>query len=109
MFVKTVGVSEAFADLESAVAKLVASEQRGLDLERLNRARNQIEAVWLREVEAFDRSGDWVEEGFVSAASAMRTKCRIDAGAAGATVSLARKLKSLPVLAEAFAAGDVSR
>src|SRR4029077_16670184 len=66
------------------------------------------EAAWLREVAAFDRSGDWKVDNFQSAASAIGRACHMDAGVARRHVDLARKLQQLPVVSEAFERGDIS-
>ena len=95
-------------EVEDAVAKLVASETRP-DLARLHALMNRLDAVWLRTLEEYDRSGEWAEDGFASPASAIRTQCSIDQGSANHALSLARKLRQLPVLAERFAAGEISR
>ena len=95
-------------EVEDAVAKLVASETRP-DLARLHALMNRLDAVWLRTLEEYDRSGEWAEDGFASPASAIRTQCSIDQGSANHALSLACKLRQLPVLAERFAAGEISR
>jgi hypothetical protein len=79
--------------------ELLAKRRRELDAQ---------EAAWLRDVNAFDRSGDWAVDNFQSAASAIRHACRMTHGVAHANVTLARKLEQLPDVAEAFAAGDIS-
>ena len=67
-----------------------------------------LEAQWLIGVGEYDRSGDWAIDGFLSAASALASTCRMDAGVARYYVLLARSLARLPVAAEAYAAGDIS-
>jgi hypothetical protein len=79
--------------------ELLAKRRRELDAQ---------EAAWLRDLNAFDRSGDWSVDNFQSAASAIRHACRMTHGVAHANVTLARKLEQLPEAAEAFAAGDIS-
>jgi hypothetical protein len=96
------------SDIEAAVEKLLASETR-LDVARLSEVRNRLEAVWLRALDEYDRSGDWIEEGFASAAAGVRVQCRMDQGAAHAAMRLARKLREMPSTAERFAAGELSR
>jgi hypothetical protein len=91
-----------------AIAKLVAFEGP-IDLEELNVMRNQLESVWLRTVNEYDRSGQWCDEGFVSAPAGIRNKCRIDQGVASSTLGLARKLRDLPAIAERLASGEISR
>src|SRR4051812_28834881 len=76
---------------------------------RLSKVRNQFEHVWLAAIEAYDRSEDWVEEGFAVAASALRVKGGMTQGQANASLKLARKLRQLPVVSEAFAAGEITR
>lgn len=67
------------------------------------------EAEWLTELADYDRSGDWAIDGYLSAAAALRTLCRMDPGVAQYYVHLARKLAKLPEVAAAYAAGDISR
>ncbi|HTL85592.1 MAG TPA: DUF222 domain-containing protein [Acidimicrobiia bacterium] len=95
-------------DLDDAVQKMLVSEPCG-DVERIVRIAEQVEFLKLREIAAFDRSADWQAEGFVSTAAALRAKCRMVHGVAHASIALARKLESLPVVAEAFGAGEISR
>jgi len=83
-----------------ATLELLAKQRRELDAQ---------EAAWLREVAAFDRSGDWQVDGFQNAASAIRNACRMNRGVAHGYVQLARKLESLPAIAAAYGAGDISR
>jgi hypothetical protein len=63
----------------------------------------------LRAIDEFARSGEWRTEGYVSAASALRAKCRMTPGAAHADLNLAAKLRELPLVSEALAAGEISR
>jgi hypothetical protein len=66
-------------------------------------------AAWLNKVAAYDRSGEWAVDGYLNAASALRARCRMNVGVARGHVELARKLQHLPVVAEAFAEGEISR
>jgi len=80
-------------------------------LERLvqqRRALDSMEAAWLRAVAEYDRSDDWRVDGYVSAASAIRQNCNMNAGTARAHVELARKLDALPLMADAFGGGEIS-
>jgi hypothetical protein len=67
-----------------------------------------LEAQWLADVGEYDRSGDWSIDGFLSAASAIATTCRMDHGVARHYVELARTLSRLQEVAAAYAAGDLS-
>jgi hypothetical protein len=94
--------------LDDAVQKMLADEPCG-DVERMVRIAEQVEFLKLRDIRAYERSGSWQAEGFVSTASALRKKCRMGHGAARGSVVLARKLEVLPEVAAAFAAGEISR
>ena len=65
-------------------------------------------AAWLKKVAAYDRSGDWSADGYVTPASALRHTCQMDPGVARKHIELARKLEELPVVADAFGRGEIS-
>jgi len=67
------------------------------------------EAEWLAMVAEYDRSGRATEDGYFGAAAALRDVCRLDPGVAAGHVKLARKLEQLPVTADAFSEGAISR
>jgi hypothetical protein len=98
----------ALVDLDAAIDKAVASEGRH-DVAEVARLSHRMEFLKLRAFRDYERSELWRAEGFGSAAAAVREQCRLTEGAARHALDLARKLESLPVLAEAFAAGEVSR
>jgi Domain of unknown function (DUF222) len=95
-------------ELETAIDKVAASEQ-SVDVERMCRLAERVEFLRLRAVRDYDRSCQWQADGHVSAASALRAKCRTSYGSARRSVELARKLESLPLVADAFAAGEITR
>src|SRR5258706_7258815 len=95
-------------DLDNAVQKLLADEPCG-DVERMVRIAEQVEFLKLREIAAFERSGDCAAEGFVSTAAALRAKCRMVPGAAHRSIVLARKLEALPETSAAIGSGEMSR
>ncbi len=95
-------------DVEEAVEKLLASEQM-IDVARIARVLNRVQFAFVRAAGEFERSEAWVADGYVKAASAIRVKCGMTQGAANATLTLAKKLTSLPVVAGAFEAGEISR
>lgn len=77
----------------------------------LGKGRREVDAAearWLAELGEYDRSGDWAIDGYLNAAAALRDVCRMDAGVAQHYVHLARRLATLPEVAEAYAAGDIS-
>jgi hypothetical protein len=73
------------------------------------RLADRVECLRVRAIGAFDRSGDWQRDGFLSAASAVRACARLTRGQAHAAIELARKLEELPETAAAFGAGEISR
>ena len=95
-------------DLEVAVEKLLASEPAADDLERISNLTERIEFARLRVVGAFDRSGIWAWDGFVSTASAMRSKLRCSQGYAVRSIRVARTLESLASTAAAFSTGAIT-
>jgi hypothetical protein len=66
------------------------------------------EAAWLNDVGEYDRSGAWSDDGFLSAASALREWCHIDQEMAQRHVRLAHRLQAIPDVADAFGRGDIS-
>jgi Domain of unknown function (DUF222) len=84
-----------------------ASRLDGLVRDR--RELDQLEAEWLFRVGEYDRSHEWQTDGYLSAAAAIREKCRMTHGAASAAVRLARRLESLPFTLGVFSAGRMSR
>jgi hypothetical protein len=90
-----------------AAVSVFASRLDGLARDR--RELDQLEAEWLVRVGEYDRSREWQTDGFLTAAAAIRQKCRMTHGAARAAVQLARRLETLPCTLAAFSAGRISR
>src|SRR4051812_4570825 len=95
-------------DLEDAVAKLLASEPSGDDVERVTVLAERMEFARLRAVGAFDRSCAWASENFLNAGLALSSKTRCSRGHAMRSVRLARKLEALPEVAAAYGAGEIT-
>ena len=98
----------ALVDLDVAIDKALACESC-LDVAEMARLAHRMEFLKLRAFRDYERSEVWRDEGFMTAAAAVRKQCHLTEGAARHALDLARKLEALPVLAEAFAAGEVSR
>ncbi len=81
------------APLTQEIEKLLATEQ-AVDVVELRVLTNQLEFAWLRTIDEYARSEQWVEEGFAVAASALRAKCGLTQGGANASLKLASKLPS---------------
>src|SRR5580765_6811141 len=99
---------DVLADLENAIDK-VAADESPLDVERMCRLADRVEFLRLRAIGGFDRSCAWQADGFLSAASALRARCRMTRGHAQRAVDVARKVDALHEVAAAFAAGEISR
>jgi hypothetical protein len=95
-------------ELETAIDKVAASEH-ALDVERICQLAERVEFLKVRAIRDYDRSGAWQDDGFVSTAAALRTKCRMQHGVARGAVDLGRKLEDLTQVADAFGAGEISR
>jgi hypothetical protein len=70
---------------------------------------DRAEFLWIRAARASERAGEWQADGAVSAASWLRARCGLTHGGASSALRLGRMLESMPEVAEAFAAGDISR
>jgi len=95
-------------ELEAVIDKVAAFEG-SVDVERLCVQVERLEFQRLQAIGAYDRSCVWQAEGFLSTASALRSKCRMGHGTARRLVDLARKLELLAETAVAFGAGEISR
>src|SRR5437764_10645471 len=94
-------------DLETAIGK--AATDPSVDVVRLRRLLDRAEAVWIQAVGAAVRDGAWQAEGHVSPAAWLRHRCRLSHPDAASAIKLARTLEAMPAVADAFAAGDISR
>src|SRR4029077_20094712 len=95
-------------ELETAIDKVAASEE-SVDVERMCRLAERVEFLKVRAIRDYDRSCAWKADGHVSAAAALRSKCRTPHGSARRALELGRKLKNLPLVADAFGAGEITR
>ena len=90
-----------------AAVSVFTSRLDGLARDR--RELDQLEAEWLFRVGEYDRSHEWQTDGYLTAAAAIREKCRLTHGAARAAVQLARRLETFPATLAVFSAGRISR
>jgi Domain of unknown function (DUF222) len=89
-------------DLEATPTAVLAD-----DLVELARARERLDAEWLRRLAAFDARGGAGDDEVLSTQCWVRRHCRLTAGAARERVSVARRLDEVPETAVAFAAGEI--
>ena len=97
-----------FGALDEAIAKLAASEC-AVDIAELHRRIEKLEALWLREIAAQERSGEWAADGYTSSAAWLRDTCRLTRGDATAAIKSARTLAAMPALADAYETGAITR
>src|SRR5919198_6446710 len=77
------------------------------DLIELGRARDRIDAEWLRRLAVFDRRGGSDDEDVLSTQCWVRRHCGLTPGAARERVGVARRLGALTETAAAFTAGEI--
>ncbi|MBA3302781.1 MAG: DUF222 domain-containing protein, partial [Acidimicrobiia bacterium] len=70
-------------------------------LDRLDAHRNQVDAAFARCVGVVDTRGLWAKDGTLSAGAWLARRCALSGAEARSLVNTTRKLRSLPVTAEA--------
>ena len=93
-------------ELQRAIEKAAASEHL-LDLPRLRKLIDQLDAVWLGQVRAAERAGV-LDDVHAGPARVLAETCRLGFRQASRDVHAARALEALPRLTEAFKAGQAS-
>ena len=107
--------AQAIAALDAAVEQLAAVDWEREDnasvraaAVALQRRVSQLQAQALRPIEQVDRRQAYQYDGAVSTASWLRNRINTDPGPAAKLVTAAKRLPRLPLLAEAFDAGEVT-
>lgn len=80
----------------------------GDELVQLWRERCRLDAEFTRRFAVFERRQGYTVEGALTGASWLRSRCRMDAGAASDRVFTARGLLALPETEAAFGAGEIN-
>jgi hypothetical protein len=93
-------------DLERAIDKVAASELV-LELSRLRRLADRLEAAWTHAARVAERSGA-LDEISRSHATVLAAGCRLSFMAARRVLHAGRTLEELPLTADAFAAGEIT-
>jgi hypothetical protein len=97
-----------FEQLAQLVAELPVTDAPDLVAE-LVQLREQLAAKADLAVAALERSGEWAADGDVSLAGWLRRACALSTKDAHATARTARRLNELPVVADAYAGGALTR
>jgi Domain of unknown function (DUF222) len=102
------------SELGSAIDELAAEDLDATptavladDLVELARARERLDAEWMRRLAVFDARRGADDDDVLSTECWVRRHCGLTPGAARERVSLARRLGELPETAAAFAAGEI--
>ena len=105
----------ALAQLDAALATLAQVDWSAQDAAGVNAAAvamqrrvNQVQALALRPLAVMQRRETYGIDGAVTAASWLRNRTHMDPAAAARLCTAARRLRNLPLLRQAFAAGDTS-
>jgi hypothetical protein len=94
-------------ELEEAVAKLVATEQR-VDPIRVARVLTQLEYVFARSVNEVDRNVEWADN-YASPTAWLTHTCKLSVGAARAVLKNGKAVAAMPAVADAFATGAITK
>lgn len=107
--------ADAHAVLSSAIGALSTLDPDALDdgdlasvVVGLHRQQARLAAATARLTAAMDARRVWSDDGSRSCGAWLAHRCRLPIGRARAQAWLARRLRSMPVTAQAFAAGDIS-
>ncbi|MYA75445.1 MAG: DUF222 domain-containing protein [Acidimicrobiaceae bacterium] len=74
---------------------------------RIAELKAQLEALEAEIVAAYDASGDWAVSGHRTVGAALSHRTRVRRSEANQTVHLARTLRAMPVVADAFGRGEI--
>jgi hypothetical protein len=99
---------ENFEDaLEALIASGAANYGDGDSMERLHHLSSRLDSFVTEATAAFENSQEWAADGAKTAASWISSRCRIPRAAALRRTRLARTLRSLPQVAQAWREGDI--
>src|SRR3954453_20479552 len=71
------------------------------------RSHNKADAAQVAAMAAFEGSGEWRAEGYLSAAAALAFQTRGRRATEAKSLWVGRQLRTMPFVSEAFAAGDL--
>jgi hypothetical protein len=106
------GVGLGVGLIEQGVEKLaadpVAGGPVGEELEALIGLRSRLDAQIARRMAAFDASCEWADDGHRSAAAWTVARCRLHDAAARRIVRVARQVRRMPLIADAWERGTIN-
>jgi Domain of unknown function (DUF222) len=86
----------------------LSDDQLVADLDEVEHAARQLDVVRARRLSELERRQVWSCDGHLSLASWLASRHRLSHAVAASHIRTARALEQMPVMAQAFAAGDVS-
>ena len=78
------------------------------ELVELTRAASSLDAARMRLLASFDRRGGYELDGYLSATSWLKDRCRLPGGTASSQVRVAKALARMPATAAAYCDGDIT-
>jgi hypothetical protein len=102
---------DAVQQLEAALDRLVEEDafchSDAASVVALERDLGRLTCVASQAVAGFDAAGEWAADGAQSTAAWLSTRCHLPLGEARRQLRRGKSLPSMPVVAEAFSAGDI--
>src|SRR5918995_6809893 len=86
----------------------LSDDQLVADLDEVEHATRQLDVVRARRLAELERREVWSRDGHLSVASWLAARHRLSHTVAASHMRTARALEAMPVMAQAFAAGDVA-
>jgi hypothetical protein len=104
----SMGIEELAAAIDDLLAEGVDAHCDADSMTALVRQHSRLESVLSTAAAAYDSSGDWAVDGAKTATAWLARRCRLPRAAARRVVRRGRQLRHLPVVAEAFAQGEIN-
>jgi Domain of unknown function (DUF222) len=99
---------ENFAEaLEALIASGAEHYGDGESMEALHRLSSRLDSFMTEATAAFEAGEQWAADGAKTAASWISSRCRVPRAGAKSRVNLARTLRHLPAVAQAWREGDI--
>jgi hypothetical protein len=105
---RSMGIEELAAAIDDLLAEGVDAHCDADSMTALIRQHSRLESVVSTAAGAYDASGDWAADGARTATAWLARRCRLPRAAARRVVRRGRQLRHLPVVAEAFAEGEIN-
>jgi hypothetical protein len=108
MEMRSMGIEKLAAAIDDLLAEGVGAHCDAASMRVLIRQHSRLESVVSTAAGAYDASGDWAVDGAKTATAWLARSCRLPKAAARRVVRRGRHLRHLPIVAEAFSAGEIN-